>query len=331
MRPPEPDSDETVRVLAGPRRRSRVSLAAAALLVAAVAGSAAVWLLWPDVGLAPVATSALVAPAAAPEFQVRTATEDEISQHIPTALTVFRFADNPHILVLDFASLHEQGKTLNRMAAFVEKAHLTHDRPLTDRELDAAVSAQGGTADTYYFGHDYAAASLSRFFALADSLRIELDPEEEKLRALLQQEGLLAPGALAALISVPAVGSDPQITQEARSVILRHELSHGEFFSNPEYAEYVRRFWMTELTGEERGAVRSFLGRQDYDVREEDLMYNEMQAYLMFTRAPIFFTPDMVGMSQQRLAELRARFLAGMPAGWLRDVLARLETPSSVP
>jgi len=60
-------------------------------------------------------------------------------------------------------------------------------------------------------------------------------------------------------------------------------------------------------------------------------MYNEMQAYLMFTRAPIFFTPDMVGMSQQRLAELRARFLAGMPAAWLRDVLARLETPSSVP
>ena len=88
------------------------------------------------------------------------------------------------------------------------------------------------------------------------------------------------------LISLPAVGSDPRITAAARAVILRHELSHGEFFSSPEYAEYVREFWMTELTGEERGSVRGFLGKEDYDVREEELMYNEMQAYLMFTRDP---------------------------------------------
>ena len=160
------------------------------------------------------------------------------------------------------------------------------------------------------------------FFALADSEQIELDPLEEKLRALLRQEGWLAPDVTAGLISLPAVGSDPRITAAARTVILRHELSHGEFFSNPEYAEYVRRFWMTELTGEERGSVRGFLAKEDYDVREEELMYNEMQAYLMFTRDPTFFAPDMVGMTQGRLAELQARFLAGMPAGWLRNVLA---------
>ena len=59
------------------------------------------------------------------------------------SLTVFRFADNPKILVLDFASLHEQGKMLNRVAAFVEKAGLPHDRVLTDAELDAAIHARG--------------------------------------------------------------------------------------------------------------------------------------------------------------------------------------------
>ena len=32
-------------------------------------------------------------------------------------------------------------------------------------------------------------------------------------------------------------------------------------------------------------------------------MYNEMQAYLMFTRDPTFFTADMVGMTQDRLAD----------------------------
>ena len=59
----------------------------------------------------------------------------------------------------------------------------------------------------------------------------------------------------------------------------------------------MRDFWLKELTGEERGAVRGFLAKEDYDVREEELMYNEMQAYLMFTRDPTFFTPDMVGMT----------------------------------
>ena len=118
------------------------------------------------------------------------------------------------------------------------------------------------------------------------------------MRALLRQEGWLAPDVTAGLISLPAVGSDPRITAAARTAILRHELSHGEFFSNPEYAAYVRNFWLKELTGEERGSVRGFLAREDYDAREEELMFNEMQAYLMFTRDPVFFTPDMVGMSR---------------------------------
>ena len=281
-----------------------------------LAGSAAFWLLRPPQHspLAPVAT--------APAFQISTATETEINEHVPTSLTVFRFADNPRILVLDFASLHEQGKMLNRVAAFVEKAGLPHEHVLTDDELDAAIHAQGDTIETFYLGHDYAAASLARFFALADSEQIVLDPPEQLLRALLQQEGWFASGVAAGLISLPAVGSDPRITASARAAILRHELSHGEFFSNPEYAEYVHKFWLTELTEAERGAVRDFLAKEGYDTRIEELMYNEMQAYLMFTRDPTFFTPDLAGMTQQRLAALQARFLADMPAGWLRNVLA---------
>jgi hypothetical protein len=290
-----------------------------------LAGSAAFWLLRPQPVPPPVATAPMPV-AAAPAFRIETATEAEIDQHVPTSLTVFRFADNPRILVLDFASLHEQGKMLNRVAAFVEKAGLPHDRVLTDVELDAAIQGQGDTVETFYLGHDYAAASLARFFSLADSERIELDPQEETLRALLRQEGWFAPGVAAGLISLPAVESDPRITAAARAAILRHELSHGEFFSNPEYAEYVHRFWLTELTEGERSAVRGFLAKEAYDAREEELMYNEMQAYLMFTRDPTFFTPDLAGMTQERLAALQARFFAGMPAGWLRDVLASYQS-----
>ena len=36
-------------------------------------------------------------------------------------------------------------------------------------------------------------------------------------------------------------------------------------------------------------------------------MFNEMQAYLMFTRDPIFFTPGLAGLTPARLSELYFR------------------------
>jgi hypothetical protein len=291
------------------------------VLSLALAGAGAFWLLRSQ--HAPPSPAAVApAPVAVARFDVRQATEAEIDEHVPSSLTVFRLADQPRILVLDFASLHQQGEMLNRVAVFVEKAGLPHDRVLSDSELDAAIRARGDTVETFYFGHDYSAQALLRFFAGADDEDVQLNPEEQKLRALLHQEGWLSPSVAAGLISVPAVGADPRITASARSTILRHELSHGEFFSNPQYAEYVHKFWESALTGDERAAVRAFLTREGYDSGNEALMYNEMQAYLMFTRDPLFFSSDMVGMTLERLTALRVAFLSGMPDGWLRHVLA---------
>jgi hypothetical protein len=318
-----PGSDDTVRLLP---RRKRVSwpYIVAAIIAAVLGGSVAVWLLHLSMAPAPiVATSPSHPPAtAAAPFTIVTASEHEIAEHLPASLTVFRFADNPHIVVLDFASLTEQGRMLNRLAAFVEKSGAPHDRVLTDAELEATIREHGDTVETFYLGHDYAVAALLQFFAAADRQGIELDAEEEKLRALLRQIGWSAPDESAALISIPAVGSDPRVTPAVRAGILRHELSHGEFFSNPAYAEYVRNFWLTELTPEEKASVRAFLGRDEYDTSVEQLMYNEMQAYLMFTREPLLFRPDMAGMTQARLSVLQDRFLAGMPTGWLHDILS---------
>jgi hypothetical protein len=323
MNPADPDFDDTVRILP-PRKRAVWPFIVAAFAVVVLGGSIAVWLWRPPVTPAPVVATTPASPpaSAAVPFDIIIASEREIAEHVPPSLTVFRFADNPHILVLDFASLTEQGRMLNRLAAFVEKSGVPHNRVLTDAELDATIREHGDTVETFYLGHDYAAASLLRFFAVADRQGIELDSEEEKLRALLRQIGWLAPDMSEALISIPAVGSDPRVTPVVRTGILRHELSHGEFFSNPAYAEYVRNFWLTELTPEEKAGVRTFLGKDEYDVSVEQLMYNEMQAYLMFTREPSLFRPDMVGMTQGRLSVLQDRFLAGMPPGWLRDVLA---------
>ena len=194
-------------------------------------------------------------PPPAP-FAIATADEAAIRDHVATALTVFRFAPDPRIVVLDFPTLHEQGAMLNRVAALVEKAGLPRDRVLDDAELAAAIKAGGDTPDTYYFGHDYSAAELARFFALADAGHVALDAEEQKLRALLGELGWFAPGATGGLITIPRAPQDEvaALDAAARATILHHELSHGLFFSDPGYAAYVRQFWLTALT--ERRARR---------------------------------------------------------------------------
>ena len=150
--------------------------------------------------------------------------------------------------MLDFKSLRDQGQMLNRTAAtFVEKAGLPHDRALDDTDLDAAVRAGGDTVETYYYGHDYGDQALTRFFALADQESINLSDGEQALRQLLRQEGWFEPNSHAALISIPQVGADEHVTLSARATILHHELSHGEYFTDPRYAVFVHHFWTQTL------------------------------------------------------------------------------------
>jgi hypothetical protein len=244
-------------------------------------------------------------------------------------LTGFRFAPDQRILVLDFASLHQQGMMLNRVAALIEKSGQPRNRVLTAAELAEAIRAGGDTPDTYYYGHDYSAASLRRFFMQVDKEQLPLDPEEATLRALLEQVDWFKPDVNGGLISIPAVGADANVTLSARGTILHHELSHGMFFGDPDYATFVHGFWEGALTADERGGVRQFLGSEGYDTAYEELMYNEMQAYLMFTRDPEFFMPEHVGMTSARLADLQGTFLRAMPTGWLQDALAA--TPVIIP
>jgi len=243
---------------------------------------------------------------------------------VPDHLTVFRFAANPRIVVLDFPSLRMQGLMLDRVAALIEKAGLPRDRVVREAELLAAIHAHGDTISTYYYGHDYSAADLARFFALAKRDHVTLNPQEQRLHALISQLGWFAPGVQAGLITLPRLGANPYVTQEARSVILSHELSHGEFFSDPAYAAYVRHFWAHALTASERAGMRRFLGKEEYDTTDRTLMLNEMQAYVMFTRDPAFFRAADIGISDARRTQLQREFLAGMPPGWLKDRLARL-------
>jgi hypothetical protein len=262
---------------------------------------------------------------------VRLADEAEILAHQAGATTVFRFAANRRVLVLDFASMREQGLMLNRAAALMEKAGLPRDRVLRDDELDAAIAASGDTVETFYYGHDYAAEDLLRFFTLVDRDGVRLREQEEWLRRLLTQEGLLAPGARGALISVPAVGAAPDIDARLRAGILRHELAHAEFFTNRPYADYVRQFWREGLGEEGRAVFRRYLVALSYDPKLDDLMANEMQAYLMHTPDPRLFNAAALGVAPEVMDRWQAEFLLGMPNGWLRDAgVASLPSAGSI-
>jgi hypothetical protein len=272
----------------------------------------------------PPAPSPGTAEATLPNLHIETATEQDVLDHVDNEgqdITVFRFKANPRILVLDFKSLQDQGRMLNRTAALVEKTDLPRDRVLSDSELDAAVKASGDTVETYYYGHDYSAPSLVRFFSLADRESIRLTRQEQELRRLLREDGWFEPNADAGLITIPQIGADEHVTARARATILHHELSHGEYFTDPAYAAFVHRFWLQTLTEADRQRIRTHLHSLGYDQAQDDLMENEAQAYLMFTDDPEFFKPEMVGMTRGHLNELRMGFWRTMPQGWLRDSL----------
>jgi hypothetical protein len=308
-----------------PRGPNRFVLAGGAVVAIAVAGG--LGLVWetrrPPAPTVPVAeTASAPTPSEQPATPVRT--EADILNEDVDTLTVAWFAPNPDILVLDFPNLTAQGQAFNRMAAFIEKRGLSRDHVPDDKELADAIREDGSTVETYYYGHDYRAADIGRFYATVDRQGLKLSKPELVLRALLTREGLLTAGADKAVISIPRKGSDPFVDASGRQSLLRHELSHGEYFTNPIFAAYVQKFWSSEMTEADRDSFRGFLDRQGYDPKNEDLMANETQAHLMNTTDRRYFNAGACGLPVARLAELRAEFLAGMPKGWLRDAMTTM-------
>jgi hypothetical protein len=298
-----PDTDDTVRVQPKPKRRggARFSLIAgiAILLMAALAASAWFYLAGPK------------------PIPIDSETEAQIDATQPCDIKVSHLAADPAIVVIDFPSLTTQGLMLDRVAALIEKAKLPRDRVLDDAELRQAITNCGDTIESYYYGHDYKAADLQKFFRLADADGVPLNKNELWLKSLLNQLGWLTPGANGALITLPA--AIPPIDQHMRAVILHHEISHGAFYTIPAYAQYATDFWKS-LTPADRAAFTGFLGRQGYDTNNTSLMLNETQAYLIFTRDPMFFDAAAVGMTAAQINTLRAGYIAAIPVPWLQPM-----------
>ena len=298
------DADDTVIIRRARRKWPMIPvLVALGCVVAAGMGG----LIWMRLATSP--------PSLPP---IPAATEAELRAESPTTRTVLRFALNPAILVLDFPTLAEQGEMLNRIAAWEERAGVPRDHLLADAELDVAIRAGGSTPETYYYGHDYSAAEIARFFAHADLEHIALNPREQELRALVSRAAA-EPQGFGALITLPRADAANQVDASSRAAILHHELSHGEYFTNPVFARSIKTIWDSVLTASERSSFRTYLATEGYDSGIEDLMMNETQAYLMHTPDPRFFDPSRLGIATERLTQIKKSFLAAMPAGWLRD------------
>ncbi len=241
---------------------------------------------------------------------------------------VGRLASNPKIWMIEFPSLAAQGQALNRIAALIEKRDTPRERVLDDPALAAAIVKSGDTPDTYLFGHDYAADALARFFALAQRQRITLNAGERRLHGLLLAERLWTETARGAAPAVPLHALvtfttvqpdrpdtlvDESVDAVRREAILRHELSHGEFFTNAAYRAHCWAFWK-RLSDKERSRFRAFLNGLDYEPTHEALMVNETQAFLMHTPDERVFSAAQLGLPQATLDLLRARFRAGAPA-----------------
>ena len=252
------------------------------------------------------------------------------STHSGTAL--FQLAENPRIYVLDYGSLQVQGQTFNRIAAFIEWQEAPKEQVLNDRGLAMLIEHASENPATLFFGHDYRATDLARFFTVAQRSGVVLNEKERALQALLLDQGFMRAGKTGfipippekVLVSIPKEQDDnPQTPQNEsvtwlmRRIILSHELSHGEFFTNPDYARYCEEFWHHQLSDAQRkGFIRFLSSAQHYDVHNETLLINEFQAYLVYSGTDgTFFRHDAVpDIDETEMLRLRKQFLTHSPA-----------------
>ncbi len=240
---------------------------------------------------------------------------------------VARLKEYPEVLVIEFPDLSEQGAAMNRLAAYLQKAGAPRDRVLDDAELAAFIARGGDSAQTFYQGHDYDDLGLARFFTQVRAQGVALNTQEQQLLAALQATGVLADGppwqplaSPQAVISFTATQGDDQTTAAdetvdalRREAVLRHEVSHGRFYTRPTYRAHCLQFWQQVLTEAQRDALRGFLAGLGYESSDELLMVNEAQAFLFNTPDPRAFSAADVGLSTAELAALRQQFWRTLP------------------
>lgn len=242
-------------------------------------------------------------------------------------LVVWQYADNENVYIFDFPGLTYQGRTFNRLTQFTEQKFGFEPYPkvLDNEALARHVLAARRTQANFAFGHDLLVSELVQFFNYASRDKILLNAEEIALRNFLFEQGLIREvrGFFQALkpdvviLSIPQMQDkkpdEPMVSAGARYAILLHEMAHAEYYTNEHYNKFCLRFWQTALSDDQRELFRKFLRGYNYSTDNEDLVINEMQAYLMFTPDPKSFNAKRLGVSDDELSALQSAFRRGKP------------------
>jgi hypothetical protein len=186
--------------------------------------------------------------------------------------SLYRWDIIPETLVFDFRDYDTQDLYLKRLAFFAEKPGF-RGRLGSNEEI---APLHGWNA------HDYSTQTLKSFFGMAMQSRFPLDPEELKLLDVLLQRGILirsSDGSLAegkgAIISIARESS-----AALRRLFIDHEASHALLFQDADYMKLSERLW-NSLDSDSRWFWRLHFSWRHYDIKDEFLMWNEMQSYLV--------------------------------------------------
>lgn len=241
-------------------------------------------------------------------------------------VVIWQMAENPNIYVFDFKGLNNQGRSFNRITQFTEQQTTEpYPKVLNNLELSRYIEAARRTQADFAFGHDVLVGELVQFFNYALRDKVELNPEEILVRDFLTEQGLIrfwrgfyqAMRPDVVILAVPQTqdrkANEPMVSTGARYAILLHELAHGEYYTNTHYQKFCQRFWYETLTENQREAFKKFLGNFNYAVNNEELLINEMQAYLMFTPDPKSFSARKLGVSDAELDQMRSAFRRASP------------------
>lgn len=241
-------------------------------------------------------------------------------------VVIWQMAENPNVYVFDFKGLNNQGRSFNRITQFTEQQTTEpYPKVLNNLELSRYIEAARRTQADFAFGHDVLVGELVQFFNYSQRDKVELNPEEILVRDFLTEQGLIrfwrgfyqAMRPDVVILAVPQTqdrkANEPMVSTGARYAILLHELAHGEYYTNTHYQKFCQRFWYETLTENQREAFKKFLGNFNYAVNNEELLINEMQAYLMFTPDPKSFSARKLGVSDAELDQMRSAFRRASP------------------
>lgn len=146
--------------------------------------------------------------------------------------------------------------------------------PTTDRQFQRYLRLIGG--------HDLQGKDLLKYYAAAKEA---CDKDKKMCPDPLETE-------LFENFIVPKAQANPDfiiITFALHSglnwrLVVTHEILHAEYFSNEKYRQVIDDFWHNTMSENQRDAIRQNLA-QNYDAKNELLMKNEFQAYILMAGA----------------------------------------------